>query len=174
MERRLLPLSGSYLTTRVQWDHSETLRAAKNLFSAYVEKSATLTHYISVTKRRAPIRRMDEGQDIFRLPVAKSQLVWNTARGRWYRRNGVLLVLEGELWRVILFYLRKGNTYSATELYDMMIQEVEGLDQRDVIQVWQIWQKTGLNRTDFTQGVQWELSGQNGKPLRPPTQSRPF
>lgn len=117
---------------------------------------------------------MDEGQDAFRLPPAKSQLVWNTKRGRWYRRNGVLLVLEGELWRVILFYLRKGNTYDANSLYEAIIQEVEGVERRDVVQVWQIWSKSGLNRTDFTQGVQWELSGQEGRSLKPHVQSRPF
>ena len=116
---------------------------------------------------------MDEGQEAFRQPAAKPQLVWSTARGLYYRNNGVLLVLEGELWRVILFYLRKTNTDRSTSLYGAMSREVEGVERRVVVQVWQIEQLTGLNRTDFTQGVHWGLSRQGGRPLKPVAQSIP-
>ena len=162
-----LPPRGSKPTVLVQhWDYPETRLAAESAFDAYVQQSAALSHYISVTDRKGPIRRIDQGQDAFRLAATKSQFVWNATWGRWYRKNGVLPVLEEELWRVILFYLRKGNTDDATSLYDMLSQEVEGVERQDVIQVWQIWRKCLLNRTDFTRGVRWELSGQEGRRLR--------
>ena len=50
---------------------------------------------------------MDEGQNSSAPSVAKSKFVWSTENGSWYRSNGVLLVVEEEPWRVILFYLRK-------------------------------------------------------------------
>ena len=168
MGNRHVQSRGPVLTRRAQhWDHTETMRAAENAFDAYVQTSAALQHYVSVTDRKGPIRRMDEDQEAPRQPAAKPLLVWSTARGRWYRNNGVLLVLEGELWRVILFYMRKTNADTSTSLYDAMSREVEGVERRDVVQVWQIWQNTGLDRTVFTQGVQWELSGQEGRPLKP-------
>ena len=112
-----------------------TMRAAENAFNEYVQTSAAPQHYVSVTDRKGPIRRMDEGQEAPCQPAAKPQRVWSTARGRWYRNHKVSLVLEGELWRVNLFHLRKTNTDTSTDLYDTMSREVAGVECRDIIQV---------------------------------------
>ena len=61
----------------------------------------------SRTQRTGPLRRMDDGWGFSALSVAKSKFMRSTENGRRYRLHGILLVVEEETWRVILFYVRK-------------------------------------------------------------------
>ena len=65
---------------------------------------------------------------------------------------------------MIRFYLRNRSVWESNDLHEAIKQGIEGVERRDIEQVWGLWNRNGLSRRDFTEGVQWKLTGQQDGP----------
>ena len=151
-----------------QENSHEKVKAAKSAFAICLQATASLTHYIQMHLRECPVRRVDRevGLNPFREAQAKSIFIWSVFRGSWTRKDGGMLVAEGEIW-VAIRYLRNDTSQASTiEIYNKLLEQVEGVDHGDVQKVWMLWKDGGLSRDrvefsrdvrmdEWTNGIRW-------------------
>ena len=91
----------------------------------------------------------------YRDAQVKSNFAWTKAQRQWTRRDGGILVAEGEIWHAIQYFINGTIQDSAIDLYNMIDEQVEGIHYGDVEKAWGLWQDSGLSRAVLSQNVQW-------------------
>ena len=133
------------------------LIVAKGEFLAFIQDYPQDGHFLSVSSQDAPLRRID------RKTLKTEQLgdkvdehyVWDKSKGRWTRKDGAMIVLENEIYDVILSYFRQLKQRTWNDLWPRIHREVEGVLQTDLREARRLWYKYDLEALDKSDNALW-------------------
>lgn len=88
---------------------TKQLTDARHKFDAYLGKALVAGHYLSVSSREAPLRRVDGDKvtALAQLAIIRDRFTWDDVQSRWTLNDGRRIVTEDEIYDIILSFQRQ-------------------------------------------------------------------
>lgn len=133
------------------------LANAKHEFNTYLKENPRDTHYLSVSLREAPKRRKDGDRVIAQnwLQEVRRRFKWNDSKGRWTRKDGNMIVLEAEIYDVILSYFRGLKNRSSEGIWQRIHRDIDGIHRRDLREAYKLWKHYKFEALDVSDDTLW-------------------
>lgn len=145
-------------TSRSRLDeHRRRLAKARAAFKTYLEKDKPQYHFVSVTVRENPLRRADPNPitSSSRRATIRESYMWDDSRGRWTTKNGLPLVLEDEIYDIILSHQRLDKQGTRKSWYEEIKAVAEGIHYCDVGRAKVLWYEYKLADLDENDDDLW-------------------
>lgn len=129
---------------------------ARSKFDDYLRKRQVAGHYVSVSLRKAPLRRQDGGKVTSKKQLAtiRDYFRWDNRQQRWKSRYGGRIVTEDEIYDVILSFQRSCHK-TRDKLWRHVSQKVEGIHRDDVVKAIKLWNDHDLGSLNARDDIIW-------------------